>query len=96
MIDTAANRVTAELPVADQPYSVAIAPDGSTVYVTDMGSNSVLALDAATLRKVATIPVGGVPGVVAVTPDGSQAWVGNIFTGDIYFRRSVLRRTSHT
>jgi YVTN family beta-propeller protein len=75
--------VTAEIPLADQPYSVAVTPDGTTVYVTELNANVVHALDAATLKPVATIPVGGIPGVVAVTPDGSQAWVGNILPGDI-------------
>ena len=35
VIDTATNTVTATIPVGGEPYSVAVSPDGSKVYVAN-------------------------------------------------------------
>jgi YVTN family beta-propeller protein len=75
--------VIAGIPAGAEPYSVAVTPNGSTAYVTDMNSDSVMAINTATGRPAANIAVGELPGSVAVTPDGSQLWVGNVLDGDI-------------
>jgi DNA-binding beta-propeller fold protein YncE len=60
------------------PCGVAITPDGSTAYITnlyDVGT-SVLVVDIASQSIVAMIPMGYYyPENVSITPDGSQAWV---------------------
>ena len=83
VISAATGQVTARIPAGAEPYAVAVSPDGSRVYVTDMNSDTVSVLATATLHAVATVPVGRLPGSVAVTPDGSQVWVGNNLTGNI-------------
>jgi phospholipase C len=59
------------------PYGVAATPDGSTVYVTESGTNTVSVIDAATSAITSTIVVGVYPHGIAVTPDGSIAYVAN-------------------
>jgi len=63
---------------------VAVSPDGSTVYVTNILSNTVSVIAAATNTVVdvtgscsPAICVGRNPEGVAVTPDGSKVYVAN-------------------
>ena len=80
VIDTATNTVIATIPVgvaSNGPFWVAITPDGTRAYVTDVNSNtvSVTVIDTATNTVVATIPVGVGTLQVAITPDGTRAYV---------------------
>jgi YVTN family beta-propeller protein len=57
---------------------VAVTPDGSKVYVTNQGSNTVSVIATATNTVVGSpITVGTNPEGVAVTPDGSKVYVAN-------------------
>jgi YVTN family beta-propeller protein len=57
---------------------VAVTPDGSKVYVANLGSKTVSVIDTATNTVVGPpIPVDGAFGV-AVTPDGSKVYVANV------------------
>src|SRR5262245_28478983 len=70
VIDTATNAVVGSpIPVGNFPLGVAVMPDGSKVYVTNLGDNTVSVI-AAAANTVSTIPVGFNPVGVAVTPDG--------------------------
>ncbi|TVX91753.1 YncE family protein [Paenibacillus agilis] len=60
------------------PTSVALTPDGSKLYVTVQGTNSVDVYDTATNTLITNIPVGLGPVGVFVRPDGAQAYVTNI------------------
>ena len=51
---------------------------GTTVWVTDEDTDSVVAIDAASGAISATIPVALGPEFTAVTPDGSQVFVSSI------------------
>ena len=86
VIDTATNTVVATIPVGPIPFApigIAIAPDGTRVYVTNAGdpfdraNGTVAVIDTATDTVVATIPVGILPEAVAITPDGTRAYVAN-------------------
>jgi YVTN family beta-propeller protein len=59
------------------PLAIAIAPDGSTAYVTNHLSNTVAPIDTATGTAGAPIPVGAGPLAIAIAPDGSKAYVAN-------------------
>jgi YVTN family beta-propeller protein len=61
--------------VGNQPFGVAVTPDGSKVYVANEVSASVSVIDTATNTVVGTIPVGNFPIGVAVIPDGSKVYV---------------------
>jgi len=58
-----------------QSVAVAVAPDGSRVYVTNSGSGNVGVIDAVSNLFVTAIPVGTTPWGAAVSPDGTQAYV---------------------
>jgi YVTN family beta-propeller protein len=80
VIDTATNTVVGSpITVGIEPWGVAVTPDGSKVYVTDLSSNNVSVIDTATNTVVGSpIPVGSQPYGVAVTPDGSKVYVANV------------------
>jgi YVTN family beta-propeller protein len=58
-----------DITVGAQPISLAVTPDGKTVFVVNYGSDTVSAIDVKTRTKDPTdIPVGAAPGAVSVTP----------------------------
>ena len=77
VIDTATNTVTATITVGAGPVGVAVSPDGTRAYVTNLGDDTVSVIDTATNTVTATIPVGDDPVGVAVSPDGTRAYVTN-------------------
>ncbi|MFI8219998.1 YncE family protein [Streptomyces sp. NPDC085932] len=63
--------------VGEEPYGVAVSPDGSRVWVTNRDSNTVSVIDASTNTVIKTIKVGESPEGVAVSPDGTRVYVIN-------------------
>jgi len=69
------------------PYGIAATPDGSTLYVTESGTNLVSSFQVASLvgatatQAGTTIVVGVYPHGVAVSPDGARAYVANTGVG---------------
>jgi len=77
VIDTATNQVTATIGVGGRPMGVAVSPDGTRVYVTNLFSHTVSVVDTATNQVTATIGAGSDPQGVAVSPDGTHLYVAN-------------------
>ena len=83
VIDTASNGVVATIPVGVSPYTVAVDPAGSHVYVTNFdpdplqGDYRISVIDTTSNREVARIPVGVAPIGVAVAPNGRRVYVAN-------------------
>jgi YVTN family beta-propeller protein len=57
---------------------VAVTPDGTHVYITNIGSNTVSVIATATNTVVATVPVGIGLAFVAITRDGTLVYVTSI------------------
>jgi DNA-binding beta-propeller fold protein YncE len=55
--------------------TIALSPDGATLYAAIHDESALLALDARTLRRKARIATDSYPVGLAVTPDGSGLWV---------------------
>ena len=68
VIDTTTNTVTARVKVGIRPHGVAISPDGTKVYVTNIDSGTVSVVDTVTNTVKDTINVGKAPYGVSVTP----------------------------
>jgi YVTN family beta-propeller protein len=83
VIDTASNGVVATILVGLDPYTVAVDPTGSYVYVTNFEPDPVQddyrvsVIDTTSNRQVVTVPVGVAPIGVAVAPNGRRAYVAN-------------------
>ena len=81
VLDTRAGRVVTSVRVGTQPLTVAVAPDGKTVYSANSGSGDVSVIDARTNCVVRAIPTGQFPSGVAVTHDGASIYVTNELSG---------------
>ncbi len=79
VINTSTARVTASIndPALNGAGLVAITPNGSTVYVSNLIGNDVAAISTATNTVTASIPVGQIPLGVGVTLDGTLLYVAN-------------------
>jgi YVTN family beta-propeller protein len=88
VIDTATNTVIATIPVGESPRGVAVTPDGSKVYVTNVelppNPPVVSVIATATNTVIATIPLGGESNGVAVTPDGRKVYVANSGSNNVF------------
>lgn len=62
------------VPVGSVPIDVAITPDGTKAYVTNLFDNSVSVVDLATLSVTSILPVSAFR--LAMTPDGRSVYVG--------------------
>ncbi len=99
VVDTAANAVTATIPVpAGPPQFLAFAPDGKTLYVSVWNDartiHAVSVLDTTTNSIVATIPVRTRPFLAAVTPDGKRLYVPNHDSGTVSVIDTATRQVT--
>ena len=70
--------MAASVQVGQESSEVAITPDGSYAYVTNLGAGSVSVISTATNTVVATVPQLRAASVgVAITPDSAFAYVAN-------------------
>jgi YVTN family beta-propeller protein len=67
-------RVIAEIPVGNDPRSVALTPDGTTALITNRGDGTLSVVNLAAAEVTATIPLGGVLPYGVVT-DGVTAYI---------------------
>lgn len=80
--------------VGIEPYSLAVAPSGEEVFVTNYRSHNVTVIDTSDYQTSA-IEVGVGPHDVAFTPDGRTAYVADFDEGDVSVIDVVARtRTS--
>jgi YVTN family beta-propeller protein len=80
--------------VGKLPVDLAVAPDGKTAYVVNLGEGTVTAIDTQTNQAVGSIPVGANPAGIAITPDGRTAYVtgqafDKVFVVDLQSRSVV-------
>jgi len=78
------------------PYDVCTSSDGSLLYVTNLGSNTVSVINLSTLNVIATIPVGTAPQGIAITPDGSTLYVTNSTSGNVSVISTATNRVTAT
>jgi YVTN family beta-propeller protein len=99
VVDTERNTVTATIGVGALPSGVAVTPDGSKVYVTNL--DDPLTAFGNTVSVIATaknavigfpITVGSAPVGVVVTQDGSKVYVANDVSNNV----SVIATATNT
>jgi YVTN family beta-propeller protein len=71
VISTATNSVIATVPVGSYPTGVAITPDGTRAYATNLANGSISVINTASNLVVATIPGLSGPTGIAITPNGT-------------------------
>lgn len=75
VLDAAALKPIANVPVGPDPRGVAVTPDGRWLLTANQGSSDVSVVDTASLKEVKRIPVGKNVEFMRMSPDGSRAFV---------------------
>ncbi len=84
VVNVADGKVASEIALPDEAGSLAISPDGASLYVTgESPSGRVHVIDLKSARLTASIKVGHTPSAVAVSPDGKTLYVCNRFDNDV-------------
>jgi RHS repeat-associated protein len=77
IVDATTNTVVGSVAIGAYPYSLAVSPDGTRLYVTSLDNNTLSVVDLASETVLAAIPVGSSPEGVKVSPDGTKVYVAN-------------------
>jgi YVTN family beta-propeller protein len=72
-----------ETDVGNSPWGCTITPDGTSLYVTNKGSNNVSVINTSTNNVIDSIPVGIAPFGIAINPAGTLAYVANSGSNNI-------------
>ena len=72
-----ASTVIATTEVGNEPFGIAISPDGERAYVTNVGDDTLSVIDTETNNVIATVNVGDRPASVAVHPTLGNVYVAN-------------------
>lgn len=75
IIDPVTNKVVGEITGIEVNHGVAVAPDGSRIYVSDEAESTLDLADAKTLKVIKRIPLSGHPNNIAISPDGRRVYV---------------------
>ena len=70
VIDTATDRVTATLKLAQKPRGIAVSLDGSRLFISDQTANALITIDLGKREVVASTALGSSPEAIYLSPDG--------------------------
>lgn len=76
VVDLSTRTPVGSLLVGGSGYGIALAPDGASLFVTDIFSNSITSVDIATGLVIGTVPGGSLPTEVVARSDG-RLYVGS-------------------
>lgn len=82
-LNSGTGQVTARIPVGPLPYAVDFSRDGSRVFTTTSGNDTLLAIDMESHAIVARARTGREPVLAHVTPDGKTVLVVNRRDGSL-------------
>jgi len=75
LIDPATHKIVGEIKGVPINHGAAAAPDGSRIYISSEGEQTLHVVDAKTLQTVKKIPLSGRPNNISVSKDGRRVYV---------------------
>jgi YVTN family beta-propeller protein len=75
LIDPATNKVVGEITGIEVSHGVAVAPDGSAIYVSDEADSTLDVVDGKTLKVTKKIPLSDRPNNISIGHDGRHVYV---------------------
>src|SRR5215510_4159215 len=84
IIDAVTNKVVGEIKGIEAPHGLAVAPDGSRIYVSEQADKTLVVVDGKTLQVTKRIPLSGNPNLVDISSDGRWLYVAIALTYDDY------------
>jgi len=82
LIDPITNKVVGEIKGIEAPHGVAVAPDGSRIYISEQADNTLTVVDGKSLQVTKRIPLSGNPNLIDMSPDGRWIYVAIALTWD--------------
>src|SRR5947207_15422885 len=82
IIDPVTNKVVGEIKGIEAPHGIAVAPDGSRIYVSEQADKTLTVFDGKTLQAIKRIPLSGNPNLIDITPDGRWIYAAIALTYD--------------
>lgn len=82
IIDPATNKVVGEIKGIEATHGLAVAPDGSRIYISEEADKTLTVIDGKTLQVTKRIPLSGNPNLIDITPDGRWIYVAIALTYD--------------
>jgi YVTN family beta-propeller protein len=82
IIDPITNKVVGEIKGIEASHGIAVAPDGSRIYISEEAGKTLTVVDGKTLQVTKQIPLSGNPNLVDMTPDGRWLYVAIAQTWD--------------
>jgi len=83
VLDTATNKIVAQVPVGASPHLAPSTPDGRWALAAVQGPGELAIIDTGNNSVAATVPVGKLPHWIAIGADGRTAWVANESSNDV-------------
>src|SRR5438132_7544486 len=84
IIDPSTNKVVGEIKGMEAPHGIAVAPNGSRIYISDPADKVLTVIDGKSLQVTKRIPLSGNPNLVDITSDGRWIYVAIAQTYDDY------------
>ena len=75
IIDPVTNKVIGEIKGIEASHGIAVARDGSRIYISEEATRTLDVIDGKTLSVIKRIPLSGVPNLISLTPDGQRIYV---------------------
>src|SRR5258708_17458168 len=75
IIDPATNKVVGEIKGIEASHGIAVARDGSRIYISEEATRTLDVVDGKTLSVTKRIPLSGVPNLIGLSPDGRRGYV---------------------
>jgi len=75
IIDPVTNKVVGEIKGIEASHGIAVARDGSRIYISEEATRTLDVIDGKTLNVTKRIPLSGVPNLIALSPDGRRIYV---------------------
>jgi YVTN family beta-propeller protein len=92
VIDTANDRVVAEIPAGKKPRGTVVSNDGKWAYVSDQPNNQLTVIDLGARALAGTVALGESPEGVGISPDGRWVAAAVEESNDIVFVDSAPKR----
>jgi len=75
IIDPSTNKVVGDIKGIEAGHGIAVAPDGSRIYMSQEGLKRLIVIDGKTLQITKVIALSGAPNLIDITPDGRWIYV---------------------
>src|SRR5258708_15341783 len=75
IIDPVTNKVVGEIKGIEASHGIAVARDGSRIYISEEATRTLDVIDGKTLSVIKRIPLSGVPNLISLTPAGHRLYV---------------------